>query len=307
MGEMPEDKETLLMLLKSGGGGFGLDAIRAKLDLITATELIRNLSQLSEDISHFRRGLSEKLDALNNELAESRKELHEGSEAATEQTSNLVKWTRVLVIVTAAYVALTLGLFGTSWQQSQTAQKAMQLQIDPEIKLEVQNGNAGYEAVIANEGLHWLVKVTVAAEVVIYAPSPFNRIVTKLKPNPRVPSSPDFRWWQVGDLEPATVLTRPINDLAEGALNVLKVKIDPKSIEQIMGAKKEAIPNFHALLHLQMSVHREVDLKQFKITKTVAIERDAQTGRPMILEAEVLTFVEPVLEQILQKLGKENL
>jgi len=78
------------------------------------------LAQLSADIHQAQKILGTRLSELNAELERSRSEMARASEIAAERTAALVRWTKVLVFVTAAYAILTGGLllvaaFGSPW------------------------------------------------------------------------------------------------------------------------------------------------------------------------------------------------
>lgn len=74
------------------GGTHGREAARAELEMQLVIHLADHLQRVS------------------NELGRSRTQWKESSDAGTEQTAALVRWTKVLVRATIAYVVLTGGL-----------------------------------------------------------------------------------------------------------------------------------------------------------------------------------------------------
>jgi len=69
------------------------------------------LKQLSADIQHAQKILGTRLSELNDQLQRTQSEMSVASEAASKHTAALVGWTKVLVLVTAAYAVFTLGMF----------------------------------------------------------------------------------------------------------------------------------------------------------------------------------------------------
>lgn len=73
-------------------------------------ELGEQMAELSRQTSTASSTLGAQLSELTSQIEGSRTEMKGASASATRQAEALVKWTRVLVCVTAAYTILTAGL-----------------------------------------------------------------------------------------------------------------------------------------------------------------------------------------------------
>lgn len=68
------------------------------------------LKQLSADIQHAQKILGTRLSELNDQLQRTQSEMSTASEAASNHTAALVRWTKVMAFATAFYAILTGGL-----------------------------------------------------------------------------------------------------------------------------------------------------------------------------------------------------
>lgn len=85
-------------------------------------EIGGSLAQVSGDIQQAQTILGARLAEFTEQLRQTRSEMSRSSDVASRYTGALVRWTKVLGFVTAAYTLLTGGLllvaaFGSPWSQ----------------------------------------------------------------------------------------------------------------------------------------------------------------------------------------------
>lgn len=315
MGELPDDKRSLLNLIKSGGAGFGKEAPQAKLNCILTEELTQQLGQLSRDIFDAKRHLGERLDQLNTVL-------HEGSKSATQQTEALVRWNRGLFRATVGSVTLTLGLLIVGGLQVWSAQKALeaqiklgeqaiQVQVEPEIQMEVNPTNdGGGDVVISNNGAYPILNLLVDTDSTIFLGPPVeknkNPIVSIQRSRPRTPGPQNDAWWKLNKLPPGDNQKHPINEVLSNALQYQKVTEDNKARGQLAGVPPKTKSPLYTLVHFRLRYQRQVDHKSYRMTKSIVLGTDGQTGKPIVLETKMMEYLIPNLREVLSKVSDEE-
>jgi ElaB/YqjD/DUF883 family membrane-anchored ribosome-binding protein len=308
MAELPDSKEELIQLLKyKDAHGFG-EAPRAKLDSMLVDDLAKHLSQLSQEIFNAKKSVGDKLDKLNEQLEKSREELHQSSEAAVRQTNALVGWTKWLVVATIGVAALTGGLVIVSYQQFKSSDQALQAQVQPEVGVEVNETDNGGEIILRNYGAYPVVNLSVNDEstTFLWPTSHKSPIVSITRFRTKTPGPQDKAWWHLARLSPGEMQKHSVKDVVENHFQERKLKEAAKAHGQIPGITAREKSSLYTLIHFRVTFQREVDRRTYKMTKSVVMMLDIQSGQPTLRDTKMMEYLIPNLREVLAMVSDEE-
>jgi len=293
MTDIPNDPDTLVQKIKSAPCPSNLlEAFKAKLSAVLAERFSSDLAELRKSLSSFKSDIGSRLDELNKELENTRREFCQSSAAA--------KWhSWALVIATVALVFATFLLF-------RAAQEETQSHIEPEMSLEVVNEDGG-KVIISNDGVHPLSNVVVEVDTGVFW-GPSNKMDSERMTTMRRVPGKSGGWWQIKQLKPGEVQNRSVQDVTNNAFRLRKELEEAKENGKLRGITPKSKVQARILLHFRMTVHREVDRKQFKMSRVVELMADSHTGQPILWDFEMTRQLEPGagLEQYLKQLLRDQ-
>jgi len=284
MADIPDDLDGLMDTLKKSGPEGYPEALKAKIAAALAKQFVSVLDSLRQSIDSFQKDIGKR------------------SEAANKHSRALVSATVVLAIATVVLVIATGFMASVGYFQLRAAQQETQSHIEPEMSLEIVNDDGG-KAIISNDGVSPLVKVLVESDTAIFLGPPFNRISSRLTTGRRIPGK-EGGWWQIKELEPGEVQARSIQDVTDNAFRLRKMLAEAKASGQMGGISPKAKVDLRILLRFRMTVHRQVDNRQFNIERLLELSADSHTGKPILWDFELMRYTQPDVEKILKQLSQ---
>lgn len=77
------------------------------------------------------------------------------------------------------------------------------------------------------------------------------------------------------------------------------------ALGHLRGLPKKTKDQFRILLLFRVTAHREVDGKPFEQLRLVELTRDSNTGKPIVLDFDLMRAIEPGMEQIIRQLSND--
>ena len=289
----PDDLDQLIGTLGDPTYPGNPDQIKAKINAILSNKFVLALESLEGAIFQFQKVIGQRLQDLNQELVNNRAELQRSSEAAN-------KHAKALVFTTIGLVVATVFMAGVGFLQLRAAQQETQSHIEPEMSLEIVNDDGG-KVIISNDGLSPLVNVLVESDTAIFLGPPFNRITSRSITGRRIPGK-EGGWWLIKELKPGEVQTRSIKDVTDNAFMLRKMLAEAKAHGQMGGISPKAKVDLRIILRFKMTVHRQVDNKQFHATRIVELFGDKDSGKPILWDSELMRYLQTGTEEVLKQL-----
>jgi len=283
-----------------GGGGYGIQANKSRIDALLAAEISRTMNTLTGTISTAERNISLRLNGLNTQLENTRIEWHESSQAATKQAKSLVVGTRWLALATLVVAFLTAALVYVSFEGVQitlkgvqVAEQEMRTHVEPELYVDIFDTGKGAELFLKNEGAYPIININVDVESTTYAGPPVNRIVTTMR---MTSERSGQSLLHLSKLMPEETHAYNLKSVMLDELKRIDFLEDINDKDKSIHSQKAVR---HTLLHIKVRFQRDVDKKLFRKVKTVVLERDARTAQPMLIDPIVFGSIFPYLKDVL--------